>query len=347
MFLPDSLPKLDWETYDSFDTTKQWEAFAIFLERRGVFLFGTDAYRNAPLAPFNPPASPFSATRDEDFIYRGSPSQGRRKSYWHAHPFCRYAVDDLGRDLYVKAVPKASDEWRILEFLTSPELRDPANHTIPIVSVLHHPDGETVFLIQAKWGSEWLWPDLESMNERYMVAHQLLEGLAFMHRNGIGHGVRLHFLHRLIFTLRTWSGITTTCETIQQPPTIESLNAILIFALLSSTLRRLSVQFPIDSSNHDIPSCRCVRPPLPFRSPEQDREGETFSLFAADVYGLGQILIYEASHAKAILPPEYNELLSRMIALEPRSRPSAEEALKCLQALMDVWQTEASKAMIE
>jgi hypothetical protein len=110
--------------------------------------------------------------------------------YRWQNPFCRIAVDDLSRDLYVKAVSKSSNEWRILEYLSSPALRsNPANHTIPIISVLHHHDEETVFLVQAKWGTDWLYPILENMKERYIVAHQLLEGLAFMHGHGIGHGV--------------------------------------------------------------------------------------------------------------------------------------------------------------
>jgi len=50
-------------------------------------------------------------------------------------------VDFLGREVYVKAVQKKSHEWQFLEFLGSPTLRtDRANHTKPIVSILHHHD---------------------------------------------------------------------------------------------------------------------------------------------------------------------------------------------------------------
>jgi len=56
-----------------------------------------------------------------------------------------------------------------------------------------------------------------------------------------------------------------------------------------------SIEFPKNSSSHHIP-CRSLGPPEPFRSPEQDQgQRETFDLFAADVYGLGQVLIYEVS----------------------------------------------------
>ena len=57
-----------------------------------------------------------------------------------------------------------------------------------------------------------------------------------------------------------------------------------------------SVKFSTD--DHHVP-CASISPPPPFLSPEQaegiEKDGATFDLFAADVYGLGQILIYEVS----------------------------------------------------
>ena len=136
----------------------------------------------------------------------------------YQHPLCRMGFDSLGREVCVKAVEKKSHEWQILEFLGSPALRpDRANHTIPIVSILHHHDEETVFIVQAKWGTEWLIPNLETMKELYVVTRQLLEGLAFMHRHGVGHGVMLLSLYfnimililsYRIFILQTLSGIS-------------------------------------------------------------------------------------------------------------------------------------------
>ena len=120
----------------------------------------------------------------------------------YQHPLCRMGFDSLGREVCVKAVEKKSHEWQILEFLGSPTLRpDRTNHTIPIVSILHHHDRETVFIVQAKWGTEWLIPDLETVKDLYVVTRQLLEGLAFMHRHGVGHGVMLLSLYFNIMIL--------------------------------------------------------------------------------------------------------------------------------------------------
>jgi len=108
----------------------------------------------------------------------------------YQHPLCRMGVDSLGREVYIKVVQRKSHEWQIMEFLGSPMMRpDCTNHTIPIVSILCHHDGETVFIVQAKWGTDWYSSSIETMKELYAVTHQLLEGLAFMHRHGVGHGV--------------------------------------------------------------------------------------------------------------------------------------------------------------
>lgn len=99
-------------------------------------------------------------------------------------------VDSLGREVYIKAVQRKSHEWQILEFLSSPKLRlDPANHTLPVISILRHHDGKTVFIVQPRWGMDWYSSSIETTKQLFELTHQLLEGLAFMHRNLVGHGV--------------------------------------------------------------------------------------------------------------------------------------------------------------
>ena len=112
-----------------------------------------------------------------------------------------------------------------------------------------------------------------------------------------------------------------------------------------------SVKFPTD--DHHVP-CNSTGPPPPFISPEQEegeeKDGATFDLFAADIYGLGQILIYEvggsntlsritlntlqASCTNPFLPSEYSALLSEMTAQEPSRRPSAAGGLKRVREMM-------------
>jgi len=95
------------------------------------------------------------------------------------------------------------------------------------------------------------------------------------------------------FTPTMFFGIAITCVSPQAPLITGSLNAICF-----SPRQQLAfidfwafIQFPDISPNHYIP-CRSTGTSEPFRSNEQDQE-ETFDIFAADVYGLRQILIYE------------------------------------------------------
>lgn len=105
-------------------------------------------------------------------------------------------VDSLGREVYIKAVQRKSHEWQILEYLASPKLRlDPANHTLPVISILRHHDGETVFIVQPRWGMDWYSSSIETMKQLFALTHQLLESLTFMHRNLVGHGVIRLILH--------------------------------------------------------------------------------------------------------------------------------------------------------
>jgi len=61
--------KFDWTNWRERDTTNEWDIFS-FLASHGVFLFGTEAYLRAPLAPSSPTLPPFLPTRDQDFVYR-------------------------------------------------------------------------------------------------------------------------------------------------------------------------------------------------------------------------------------------------------------------------------------
>ena len=109
----------------------------------------------------------------------------------------------------MKAVPRSSTELSIVQYLSTDPLRaDPRNHTIPVVEFLMA--GEWVFIIQASWSPHWDTPPFDKLQTRLEMARQLLEvvfffltdlilanltsilspkGLAFMHENGIGHGV--------------------------------------------------------------------------------------------------------------------------------------------------------------
>ena len=76
-------PKFLWTASSERDSATEWEHFTSFLENHGVMLFGTMSYLAAPLPPSAHALSPFSPTRDEDFIYRPVPCKMKRKFHQH------------------------------------------------------------------------------------------------------------------------------------------------------------------------------------------------------------------------------------------------------------------------
>ena len=73
----------------------------------------------------------------------------------------------------IKAVHVESSEWRIISYLsTGARRKDPRNHTIPLVEIIHA--GEYVFIVQACWDYSWGFPPFDSVKSRLEWAHQLL-----------------------------------------------------------------------------------------------------------------------------------------------------------------------------
>ncbi|KAJ7760288.1 hypothetical protein DFH07DRAFT_740825 [Mycena maculata] len=114
-------------------------------------------------------------------------------------PFIQLTIDSRGREVIIKAVPSLSIEANVCQHLSSSSLHHlHDNHTIPIPSIIHYQD--VTCIIQARWGDWSSFPETPSIEfwaGQYM--YQLLEGLSFMHENGIAHGVSC-VLYCLILT---------------------------------------------------------------------------------------------------------------------------------------------------
>ncbi|KAJ7491548.1 hypothetical protein B0H11DRAFT_1803754 [Mycena galericulata] len=175
-------------------------------------------------------------------------------------------MDSSGRHVLVKAVPESSKEWRIISALMSLNY-DPENHTIPIVDVLHR-DG-TVFIVQAQWHD---YPFSRPLNfhQWIVVAYQVLEGLAFMHRQGIGHG-DLH-IGNLV------------CNYHGEAAYSELKNSSFRIAFIG-----FGTSVQCRGETRTIPHQEFIAPPIPYRLPKQESGSDT-DLFARDVYALGQII---------------------------------------------------------
>ncbi|KAJ6595409.1 kinase-like domain-containing protein [Mycena sp. CBHHK59/15] len=294
----------------------EWARSADFLLRHGVALSGTNAYREMLRAPSHSALFPFVPGKDEAFVHSWVQRPPRDRDYNHISPLIRLAVDSMGRHVLVKAVPEASQEWRIIGVLTSLNY-DPQNHTIPVVDILHC-DG-TAFIVQARWGDQPLYPSL-NVREWVMVAYQLLEGLVFMHKHGIGHG-DLH-IGNIVCNYHSLRSEAERCPAYAAFKKSSSFRmAFIDFGT--------SVQFSGEA--HSVPHRPFVGPSKPYRSPEQD-DGNDFDLFAADVYGLGQII---RAIAPTTIPAYYDAVIGQMTSPDPSIRPSARAALACLMTAIE------------
>ncbi|PCH37386.1 hypothetical protein WOLCODRAFT_167453 [Wolfiporia cocos MD-104 SS10] len=96
---------------------------------------------------------------------------------------------DSGDEFVVKAIKKGSQEFTILHFLNSPELRSqPQNHTIPVVDIIDVASNNTCIVVMPKlvqYCPELITETAPSVLCDYL--YQLVEGVAFLHSHHISH----------------------------------------------------------------------------------------------------------------------------------------------------------------
>ncbi|OCB91803.1 hypothetical protein A7U60_g916 [Sanghuangporus baumii] len=92
-----------------------------------------------------------------------------------------------GRRIKMKKLAKGSKELEIARFLTSEEMsKDPRNHCVPILDVFSEEDSHLEFMVMPLL-IRHSQPSFSTVHEALDFVKQLLEGLAFMHENGVAH----------------------------------------------------------------------------------------------------------------------------------------------------------------
>ncbi|KAJ7590760.1 hypothetical protein C8J56DRAFT_1134531 [Mycena floridula] len=233
------------------ESQELWTHFAPILELHSIVLFNTPAYDAAPLPPRCPPSDSFHPKDTEDFVPRlRTPS--KMEKFSQRIPSGYLGIDPFGRNVHVKAVQTSSSEHRIVDFLSSPELRsDPWNHTIPYVSTV------------AWWGRWWTSPPIDALASRLSMVLDLMEDLTFMHEHNVAHG------------------------DILPDSFAPTINVIWLTMTLTSAAQSNSRAV---TSDHHVQR-QPTQPPLEFAAPEQISESEgSYDMFAADIYNLGKVL---------------------------------------------------------
>lgn len=346
-YTPPPLPETlnNWEDIEDRSLfRKPWEHFESCLAQHGYTLLGAPAYDDPRLferIPKKPALNPFFPQDDEDFVHRPdweNVASLRMPQFFQQRANIYLGLDHVGRQVVLKAIQRDSSEHKVLRHLCSQALRkDPRNHTIPVTLI---PVGDYVFVIQPYWGRCWDWPHPDSIPSRLKLAAQLLEGLAFMHHNLIGHGD----IHRenILWNHSDWRRWGTDDD--DGPPPGFLFHSTFDFRMAYIDFGCSTLFEP--GQSHTIPSDS--RPPSVFAAPEQTAEGDSYDVFAADVYNLGRVLQYELDEALGDEDPvaretveslpEYLDLLNRMTQEDPTRRPSSAEANITVRAIVKNWE---------
>ncbi|KZT23264.1 kinase-like protein [Neolentinus lepideus HHB14362 ss-1] len=234
-------------------------------------------------------------------------------------------LDIHGRQVCFKATRRDSMEYQILAHLISSHLRsNPRNHTIPVNFI---PAGDFIFMVMPCWGTFWTWPGFDSMSSRLKAGAQLIEGLVFMHKNGVSHGDIQE--GNIVWNHEEYRAIAPD-GTAYQRTNFDFRMAYIDFG--SSTLFKPNQSPLIHTSK---------APPVTLIAPELEKEGTWYDAFAADVYSLGMTLreelrnaltgwgreSYRVADVARETPQWYHQLLETMIDSDPQRRPTAKEAL--------------------
>ncbi|KAI5885425.1 kinase-like protein [Schizophyllum commune H4-8] len=331
---PQDLPS--WHELAVEDFQKPWLHYEPFLRSRGYILQSSpdfDSEATKDRFPTKPAKDPFHPRNDEDFVHRID---------WDTHraffnlpsPQMRAkvnaALDPHYRMVIIKAVHVESSEWMIIGYLsTGARRKDPRNHTIPLVEIIHA--GEYVFIVQACWDYSWGFPPFDSVKSRLDWAHQLLRGLCFMHELGISHG-DIHSANVLWNHdgARPSSFLEDPCPKLHS--TFDARYAFIDFGAAIHSLD--------EADRYATPR---TYPPEEYAAPEQILE-IPIDRFAADVYNLGRVMekeLYSAlkqrhpvAHEMLARAHKYAELIQTMVTELPKERPSVQQALVALQKII-------------
>ncbi|KAF9553087.1 hypothetical protein CPC08DRAFT_698058 [Agrocybe pediades] len=98
-----------------------------------------------------------------------------------------FAQDRQNRHVAIKLVRLGTDECRILEFIKEQPLDTlKENCVLPVLDIL--PIDGFCFVIMPRWGSRVTLPRHRTINDVLQMMHDMLKGLAFLHRHNIIHG---------------------------------------------------------------------------------------------------------------------------------------------------------------
>ncbi|KAI9063419.1 hypothetical protein FKP32DRAFT_1572053 [Trametes sanguinea] len=250
-----------------------------------------------------------------------------------ALPF-RTSVTDATRKsdgalLYLKSIRTDSEEFRILSYFSSDELRrDPRNHCVPLLDVFQDPldAGRSIIVMPfLRYIND---PPFETIDDVLEAIDQILEGLVFIHDHGVAHR-DCAFRNVLMDASALFpEGFHPAAEWLSP----DGSKPVTVLSRAAAPVRYYIIDFGISTwFTSDAPRLVVGTDGLDQEPPELSKT-TPYDPFSLDVFLIGNIIrrrIYEVYSNLSMLEP----LVDRMVDPDPRKRPTAAEAHRDFKAI--------------
>ncbi|KAH9946933.1 kinase-like domain-containing protein [Amylocystis lapponica] len=242
-----------------------------------------------------------------------------------------YIIDAIckknGATVSIKAVVRDGEEVNIARNLSSPDiLPHPINHCVPIVDVLHDPFDDKTSLLVMPYLRPWNDPDFSAFGEVVDFVSQTLEGLCFLHSQGVAHrdcaSANIMMDGRPLFP----QGHHPVCLDISQ----DGVHMLSPLSRTDHPVRYYFIDFGISSQFQKGESSLVVgRKGRDKEVPELSSE-IPYDAFKVDIFILGNL--YKKELLEKYRGLEFLEPLVRvMTAQDPAKRPTAEAAFSLFE----------------
>ncbi|OSD03660.1 hypothetical protein PYCCODRAFT_1490426 [Trametes coccinea BRFM310] len=243
-------------------------------------------------------------------------------------PFRSNVVDATrmsdGALVYIKRTPSDSQELKILEYLSSAEMRrDPRNHCVPLLDVLCDPaEPETSYIVMPflRFIDD---PAFELLDDVLECLDQVLEGLGFIHDHGVAHRSNVMMDATALFP-RGFHPIKQ-----MKLPDISGFAPVRSRTTAAAPVNYYFIDFGISTQFPTHPdSPRLVTGSLGLdREPPERSDDLPYDPFKLDVFLIGNLIrreFYDKYSNLSMLEP----LMRQMVATNPMARPTAAEAFR-------------------
>ncbi|KAI0077842.1 hypothetical protein K474DRAFT_1707023 [Panus rudis PR-1116 ss-1] len=227
-----------------------------------------------------------------------------------------------GSRVSIKMVKSSTEEADIGLYLSRPEIRrDPRNHCVPILEVLPDPVTSSQRLVVMPFLSPFNDPEFIAIGEVVEFVRQTLEGLSFMHLQGIAH--RDCAAGNIMMDARPL--YPQGYHPVRRTYTPDALWDVHPLARIDNPVQYFFIDFGISSRFAYGETALVVGTKGRDKEPPELSDNVPYNPFMLDVYILGNVYkkeFAEKYHGLEFLQP----LISSMCQKEPRLRPTADEA---------------------